>query len=160
MVGTYNYYTKSPSDSGGYSQMIGRVEHFFPIHSRGFIAATASGGTSFGADNLGLAGLTLGGPVRLSAYSRNELLGSDFFLGQVGYLHKIVQLNPVFADAIYAGGLYEIGKMYGANSQTPTLPNDAAALVVIKTLIGPVYGGLSIGDSDHRKWYFGLGRVF
>ena len=24
----------------------------------------------------------------------------------------------------------------------------------------PVYGGASIGDSGHRKWYFGLGRVF
>lgn len=160
MTTTYNYYTKRPFDSGGYSQMTGRVEHFFPIRSSGFITSTAQGGTSFGADGLGLAGLTLGGPLRLSAYGRNELLGSDYFLGQIGYLHKIVQLNPVFADAIYAGGFYEIGKMYGANSQTPTLPNDVTGVVVIKTLIGPVFAGLSIGDSDHRKWYFGLGRVF
>ena len=160
MTTTYNYYTKSPFNSGGFSQMSGRVEHFFPIRSQGFIAASATGGTSFGADNLGLAGLSLGGPLRLSAYSRNELLGTDYFLGQLGYMHKIVQLNPVFADAIYAGGFYEIGKMYGANSQAPTLPNDVTGLVVIKTLIGPVFGGLSIGDSDHRKWYFGLGRVF
>jgi NTE family protein len=66
----------------------------------------------------------------------------------------------VFADTIYAGGLYEIGKMYGANAQTPTLPNDVTGVVVIKTMFGPVFAGLSIGDSDHRKWYFGLGRVF
>ncbi len=156
----YSYYTKRPFGSGGYSQMIGVLAHFVPIRSRGILYGVVQGGTSFGTDNLGLAGLTLGGPLRLSAYGQNELLGTDYVLGQVGYLYRLVRLNPVFADAIYAGGLYEIGKMYGGNSQTPTLPNDVAGLVVIKTLIGPVYGGLSIGDSDHRKWYFGVGRVF
>jgi NTE family protein len=160
MTSTYNYYTERPDDSGGYSQMTGRIEHFIPIRKRGILAFTGQGGTSFGADNLGLAGLTLGGPLRLSAYARNELLGSDYFLGQAGYLYRIAQLNPVFADSIYAGGLYEIGKMYGANPQTPTLPNDVTGFLIIKTLFGPVFAGLSIGDSDHRKWYFGLGRVF
>ena len=62
--------------------------------------------------------------------------------------------------AVYVGGLYEIGKMYGGNSLTPTLPNDAAGVSVVKTLLGPVFAGLSIGDSDHYKWYFGVGRVF
>jgi NTE family protein len=159
-LATYNYFTERPNDSGGYSQMTGRLEHFIPIRSRGILAGVVQGGTSFGADNLGLAGVTLGGPLRLSAYARNELLGTDYYLGQVAYLHRLVQLNPVFADTIYAGALYEIGKMYGGNPQTPTQPNDFAATVIIKTLIGPVFGGLSIGDSDHRKWYFGLGRVF
>jgi NTE family protein len=157
---TYNYFTERPNGSGGYSQMIGRVEQFIPIRSRDILSFQGQGGTSFGADGLGLAGLTLGGPLRLSAYARHELLGSDYFLGQVGYLHLLAKLNPVFADAVYAGGFYEIGKMYGSNSQTPSLPNDVTAVVVIKTLFGPVFGGLSIGDSDHRKWYFGLGRVF
>jgi NTE family protein len=156
----YNYYTERPNASGGYSQLTGRIEHFIPIKRRGILITSGEGGTSFNADNLGLAGLTLGGPLRLSAYSRNELLGTDYFLGQVGYLHRLAQLNPVFADTIYAGGIYEIGKMYGGNSQTPSLPNDVSAVIIIKTLFGPVFGGLSIGDSDHRKWYFGLGRTF
>lgn len=157
---TYNYYTKRPFGSGGYSQMTGEVAHFIPVRSRGLLYLVARGGTSFGADNLGLAGLSLGGPLRLSAYGQNELLGTDYVLGQTVYLYRLANLNPVFADAIYAGGVYEIGKMYGGNPQTPTLPNDVAALVVIKTFIGPVFGGLSIGDSDHRKWYFGVGRLF
>jgi NTE family protein len=159
--GVYNYYTKKPyGGPGGYSQLTGRLEHFIPIGPRGVVLGQAQGGTSFGATNLGLAGLTLGGPLRLSAYARNELLGTDYFLGQAGYLHKIAQLNPVIADSVWVGGVYEIGKMYGANSDTPSLPNDVAVAVIIKTLIGPVFGGLSIGDSDHRKWYFGVGRVF
>jgi NTE family protein len=157
---TYNYYTEGPNNSGGYSQMVGRLDHFFPVKSHDVLFGVAQGGTSFGADNLGLAGLSIGGPLRLSAYARNELLGTDYFLGQVGYLHKLLQLNPVIADAVYVGGFYEIGKMYGGNPQTPTLPNDFAAVILAKTLLGPLYGGLSIGDSDHRKWYLGLGRVF
>jgi NTE family protein len=116
---TYNYYTERPNDSGGYSQMTGRLEHFIPIRSHGILFGSVQGGTSFGADNLGLAGLTVGGPLRLSAYARNELLGTDYFLGQVGYLRLLARLNPVFADAIYAAGVYEIGKMYGGNVQTP-----------------------------------------
>ena len=30
----------------------------------------------------------------------------------------------------------------------------------MKTLIGPIFGGLSVGNSGNWKWYFGLGRVF
>lgn len=156
----YHYFTDQPNTSGGYSQMSGKLEHFIPVKSRGILFAQAQGGTSFGANNLGLAGLTLGGPLRLSAYARNELLGTDYFLGQVGYLHRLTQLNPVFADAVYAGGVYEIGKMYGGNTQTPSTPNDVAAAIVVKTLLGPLFGGVSIGDRDHRRWYFGIGRVF
>ena len=159
-IATYNYFTKQPYTTGGYSQLTGRLEHFFPIGEKGVLFFQGHGGTSFGAGPLGLAGLSLGGPLRLSAYARNELLGTDYFLGQTGYLHRIARLNPVIADSVWAGGIYEIGKMYGGNAQTPTLPNDVAAAVVIKTLLGPIFGGLSIGDSGHRKWFFGVGRVF
>jgi NTE family protein len=158
--GIYNYYTQSPADSGGYSQMTGQVRHYIPIKSRGILLGIGQGGTSFGATNLGLAGLTLGGPLRLSAYSRDQLLGTDYFLFQVGYLHRLLRLNPVIGDSIYAGGFYEIGKMYGGNAGTPSLPYDVTGAVVMKTLIGPVFGGLSIGDGGNWKWYFGLGRVF
>jgi NTE family protein len=156
----YNYYLQRPNGNDGFSQMSGHLAHFIPVSSRGILFGTAQGGTSFNAGDLGLAGLTLGGPLRLSAYSRNELLGTDFFLGQAGYLYRLLRLNPVIADAIYAGGIFEIGKMYGGNAQTPALPKDVTGVVVVKTIIGPMYTGLSIGDSDHRKWYFGLGRVF
>jgi NTE family protein len=156
----YNYFTQRPNESGGFSQMTGRIQHFFPINTRSTVFGTLQGGTSFGAENLGLAGVSLGGPLRLSAYSRNELLGTDFFLVQGGYLYRLIRLNPVIGDSIYAGGVYEIGKMYGGNAGTPSLPNDFAGFLVMKTLIGPVLGGLSVGDGGRWKWYFGVGRVF
>jgi NTE family protein len=71
-----------------------------------------------------------------------------------------VRLNPVLADSIYAAGFYEIGRVWDGQTGTPRLPNDVAGALIMKTLIGPLYGGASIGDSGHRKWFFGLGRVF
>ena len=156
----FSYYTQRPSAGGGLSQLNVTAEHFIPSGKRGIVFGTASGGTSFGASNLGLAGFSLGGPLQLTAYSRGELLGNDYFLGQAGYLFRLTHLNPIFGDAIYAGGFYELGKINGENSGTPSVPNDGTAIVVMKTIVGPVYGGGSIGGSGHYKWYFGLGRIF
>ncbi len=108
----YNYLTQKPNSSGTYSQWDSTIEHFIPVGNRGIIFGTGAGGTSFGATDLGLAGFSLGGPLRLSAYHRGELLGSDYFLGQAGYLHRLLRLNPVIGDAIYAAGFYEIGKVW------------------------------------------------
>lgn len=157
---TFNYYTQRPNADSGLSQLNINTAHFIPSGERGIIFATASGGTSFGATNLGLAGFSLGGPLRLTAYDRGELLGTDYFVGQAGYLFRLTHLNPIFGDAVYVGGFYEIGKISGGNSGTPSLPDDGSAIVVLKTLLGPVYGGGSIGGSGHYKWYFGLGRIF
>lgn len=156
----YIYSTESPGGLGSYSQWESTVDHFIPIKTRGILVGTGSGGTSFGDSNLGLAGFSLGGPLRLSAYNRGELLGSDYFLAQAGYLHQLFKLNPVIGDSVYVGGLYEIGKVWNPAEGTPNLPNDVAGIVIMKTLIGPIFGGASIGDSDHRKWFFGIGRIF
>jgi NTE family protein len=156
----YNYLTQRPNSAAGFSQWNSTVAHFIPVRTRGIIFGTGSGGTSFGAKDLGLAGFSLGGPLRLSAYHLGELLGSDYFLAQAGYLHRLLKLNPVIGDSIYGGGFYEIGKVWGGAPGTPNLPNDISGTLIIKTLVGPIYGGASIGDSDHRKWFFGLGRIF
>ncbi len=156
----YNYLTKSPNGPGGYSQLDSAISHFIPVKSRGIIFGAGSGGTSFGATNLGLAGFALGGPLRLSAYQRGELLGTDYFLAQTGYLYRLLKLNPVIGEAIYATGFYEIGKVWNAQPGTPNLPMDGTAGLVMKTLVGPIYVGYSIGDSGHHAWFFGLGRIF
>jgi len=156
----YAYSTQRPNSSEGYSQWNSSISHFIPVHKRGIIFGSGFGGTSFGVKDLGLAGFSLGGPLRLSAYHEGELLGSDYFLAQGGYLYRLTQINPVIGDSIYVAGFYEIGKVWNGNPGTPSLPNDISGAVILKTLIGPIYGGASIGDSDHRKWFFGLGRIF
>ncbi len=156
----YTYSTQTPNSSGGYSQWDTKISHFIPVGSRGIIFGTSSGGTSFGAPDLGLAGFSLGGPLRLSAYNRGELLGNDYFLAQPGYMYRLLKLNPVIGDAIYAAGFFEIGKVWGGPPGTPNLPFDVSGAAVIKTFIGPIYGGVSVGDSGHYAWFFGLGRIF
>jgi NTE family protein len=156
----FHFYTSGPSGVGSFSQIEARAAHFIKAGQRGIVFGVASGGSSFGAPDLGLAGFSLGGPLRLSAYSRGELLGNEYLLGQTGYLFRLTHLNPIFGDAIYAGGFYELGKINGGNSDTPSIPNDGTAIVVLKTLVGPLYGGGSVGGSGHYKWYFGLGRIF
>jgi hypothetical protein len=69
-------------------------------------------------------------------------------------------LNPVIGEAIYATAFYEIGKVWNAEPGTPSLPNDGTVGVIMKTFIGPIYAGYSIGDSGHHAWFFGLGRIF
>lgn len=157
---TLSHYTKRPGQAGGYTQMNTYIAQFVPVGARGTIALLANGGTSFNAQGLGLAGFELGGPLRLSAYDRGELLGDDYLLLQGGYLYQLTKLNPVIGDSVYAAGFYEVGKVWNGPTTTPSFPNDFAAGILMKTLIGPVYGGVSIGDSDHRKWFLGLGRVF
>jgi NTE family protein len=156
----YSYYTQKPHDSNGFSQMNTYTAHFLSIGDRTILFGTASGGTSFGATDLGLAGFELGGPLRLSSYDRGELLGTDYFLFQPGMLYRLTNLNPVIGGAVYATAFYEIGKVWGGVAGTPSLPNDISGGLVAKTLFGPIYAGGSIGDSGHRKWFIGIGRVF
>ena len=63
----YTYSTQRPFGEGGYSQWNSRAAHFLPVVEKGIIFGVMSGGTSFGASNLGLAGFSLGGALRLSA---------------------------------------------------------------------------------------------
>jgi NTE family protein len=156
----YTYSTQSPNSSVGYSQWDTTMSHFIPVGSRGIIFASGSGGTSFGATNLGLAGFSLGGPLRLSAYNRGELLGNDYFLAQTGYMHRLLKLNPVIGEAIYGTGFFEMGKVWGGAPGTPNLPFDVSGAAIIKTFIGPIFGGVSVGDSGHYAWFFGMGRIF
>jgi NTE family protein len=75
-------------------------------------------------------------------------------------LFQLTKLNPVIGGSVYATVFYEIGKVWGGASGTPTQPNDISGGFVVKTLLGPIYGGGSIGDSGHRKWFIGIGRLF
>ena len=98
------------------------------------------------------------------AYGTNELLVNKYFLFQVGYLHELAKLPPLFGGGIYAIGLYEAAQVYGAQ---PTLlnrpsgfPTDGAAGIVVNTIFGPVEAAYAYGDSGHRKFFFRVGRLF
>jgi len=135
------------------------MSQFVPISQKQTIFVAANGGSAFGASGLGFQVFSLGGPQLLSAYGRNELLGNQYWLLQGGYLREVTRLSPLLGGAIYGLAAYEAGKVYG-NPLAPRVPQSGTVAVIVKSAIGPVFLGGSIGDSDHYKWWFGLGRIF
>ena len=132
---------------------------FKPVSDPATVFLSASGGTDFNHRQQGLPSFSLGGPLRLAAYGRNEILSDQYFLFRAGYLHRLIVESPLFARKIYAIGVYEIGKAYGVPDES-RLPTDVAAGFLLETAFGPVLIGGSYGDTGHRKIFFQLGRVF
>jgi NTE family protein len=155
-----SWFSSRPGGGGYASAEIGAV-YFRRVSKPGSVFATASGGTTFGAttESLQLQSFSLGGPFRLGAYGRNELLGNQYFLVQGGYLQELLPLNPLIGEGLYGLAIFEIGKIYDSPTG-PSLPVDGSLAVIAKTAFGPVFMGGSIGSAGHRKWWFGLGRVF
>jgi NTE family protein len=143
-----------------------RASYFKPVSKPGSLMFTASGGTTYGASTLDLTlqSFTLGGPLRLGAYGENELLGNKYFLTQAGYLHKLVPFSSLVGEGLYGLVFMEVGKIYDAPLAAPinnsSLALDGSVALVARTAIGPVFMGASFGNNSHRKWWFGLGRVF
>jgi hypothetical protein len=56
--------------------------------------------------------------------------------------------------------MYEAGKAYGQPSSTTKVAQDATVGVLFQTLFGPMFFGGSLGDNQHRKFFFQVGRFF
>lgn len=136
---------------------LGLAERTSPRSSLLFFA---SGGTSFSTKDTGFPPFTLGGPLRLSAYGPNELLTNQYFLLQPAFLFKLWEISPVLKQNAYLLGMYEAGKAYDQKPGETDVAQDATLGVLFQTLFGPVFFGGSLGDTQHRKFFFELGRFF
>jgi NTE family protein len=155
-----SWFSDSPG-GGSYPSAELNAGYFRAISKPASVFGTVSAGTTFGTstESLQLQSFTLGGPLRLGAYGRNELLGNQYFLFQGGYLRELFPLNPLIGESVYGLAFFEIGKVFDSPAG-PSLPLDGSLALVAKTAFGPVYVGGSIGSAGHRKWWFGVGRVF
>ncbi len=120
----------------------------------------ASGGTSFSTKDTGFPPFRLGGPLRLSAYGTNELLTNQYFLIQPAFLYKLWEISPLLKQNAYLFTMYEAGKAYDQPPSDTKVARDVTVGVLFQTLFGPVFFGGSLGDSQHRKFFFELGRFF
>ena len=120
----------------------------------------ASGGTSFSTRNTGFPPFSLGGPLRLSAYGTNELLTNQYFLLQPAFLYRLRELSPLLRQNVYLLTMYEAGKAYGQPPSATKVAQDGTIGLLFQTLFGPVFFGGSLGDSQHRKFFFEVGRFF
>jgi len=155
----FRWVDANPGSTGSLPVLDAAGAFFQPVSTRSTVFVSAEGGTTFSTRNSGIPFFFLGGPQRLSAYGMNELFGNQYFLGRVGFLKQVNASIPFADGRIYLFADYEVAKMYGVRNAT-AVPMDANAGVLVRTLLGPLFLGGSLGDSGHRKLYFQLGRFF
>jgi NTE family protein len=155
----FYWYDTNPGATQDFPSLDLYASYFRPVSVKGTAFVIARGGSTFGSTGTGTPQFFLGGPGRLSSYGLNELFGDQYFLGRVGYLHKIFALPPFVGKQVYLYGAGEIAKMYN-DPNAPKLSGDGAIGLLAETLFGPVLIGGSVGDTGHHKWFFQLGRVF
>ena len=102
---------------------------------------------------------TLGGPLRLSASAIDEYRGTDYFLLDPAFLHRIASLPAPLGQSLYLGFAYEAGQMHAPNTPTVTR-QDFLFGIVAETPLGVFTLAPSIGDDGHRKLNFTLGKFF
>lgn len=102
---------------------------------------------------------TLGGPLRLSASAIDEYRGTDYFLVEPVFLHRIFQLPQPLGHSLYLATAYEAGQMH-APSQPTSTRQDLLFGLITETPIGIITIAPAIGDAGHHKLIFTLGKLF
>jgi NTE family protein len=154
-------YNANPAAPSAFPLSEIQAEQFFRLSAPTSIFVSASGGSSYGYKT-GLPSFSLGGSRRLVAWSTNELLTNQYFVGQLGYIRELLKLPPFLGSSVNALGIFEIGKTYKLPNgpSPPRLPLDVAGGLLVNTIFGPVLVAGTVGDYGHARFYFQIGRVF
>lgn len=131
------------------------LSHFNPLGSRGRLFVAAAGGSSFG-DTAVANAFSLGGPLALGARQRNELRGSNYVLGSVGYLHEIGRFVEGALGRVHVGSWIESGAVFERWPGTRLQTNVSGGLV-FETVIGPAFVMGSVGRHGTHRFYVGIG---
>ena len=159
VVSNFHWFDSNPGGSNSFPSAETNIAAFRRISKPGSVYGVIGGGSTFGHDNIGIPAFSLGGPNRLAAYGLNEFLVNQYWYGRLGYNHQIGELPPFLGRGVYLDARYELAKPYGSPNASG-VASDVAVGAIVDTIFGPVTIGGSIGDEGHRKWFFGLGRIF
>jgi outer membrane translocation and assembly module TamA len=132
---------------------------FHPLGKDGIGFVRGSGGTSFGHHAPPAQQFTLGGPLTLGAYGVDEFRGSNYLLGQIGYLHRIARLPTFLGSNVYAGVALEHGSAY-EELDDADFQSDVTGGVYLDTILGPAFFGASAGEGGRSRFYFIIGQLF
>jgi NTE family protein len=102
---------------------------------------------------------TLGGPLRLTGYARDELRGSRYVHFGAGWLRQIYDLPGLLGQKVYFGGWYEAGSTFERLHDARYRQSLSVGLLADTTL-GPVIFGAAWGDAGHSRLFITLGRPF
>jgi NTE family protein len=159
------WHDTQPGSTEAFPTMEAELRYFKKLNEPSSLYFTAAGGTTLGFQGVGIPVFALGGTQRMSAYGTNELLTNQFYYFQAGYLRVLFPLPPLLGDKLYFITNFEIAKPFQlpASENLPLssrLPVDGAAGVVVNTIFGPVLLAGSVGDADHHRFFFRIGRLF
>jgi NTE family protein len=128
-------------------------------NARRRIFAGGAAGTSFGGRPFPTEQFSLGGPLRMSAFSVGEQRGDQFAVAGAGYLHQVARLPNFLGGRVFLGGWLETGAAVDRGVDWE-LDTHASAGLIADTLIGPVLAGASVGMDGDSRFYIGIGRLF
>ena len=129
---------------------------FNSVSSRVRVMAALTGGTTFGSTPLAPYEFALGGPFRFGAYNFGELRSNDFLVVTGGVLREFARLPDVLGGGLFAGGWIETGSAFDGEG----LRTNVSTAFVVETLLGPIFGGFSVGFDGRNRIYVGMGPLF
>jgi NTE family protein len=132
--------------------------YFNPLGPRGRLFLYGSSGSSFG-DSVSVNAFSLGGPLALGAFQKDELRGSNYLLGGAGYFYEVARLFEGALGRAYLGGWVENGAVYERFDGAQFMTNVSGGLIM-ETPLGPVSLIGSAGFDGRYRVYVGLGPVF
>ncbi len=132
--------------------------YFRDIGHGNTVSLSGEGGTYFRRSIADPFRFTLGGPLRLAASSYDEYRGTDYGLVRPAYFRRIANLPTPLGQSIYVIGTYEYGHI--ETLRGPVNRQDVFFGLVAETPLGALTVGPALGDQDHRKFVFTLGRFF
>jgi NTE family protein len=152
----------NPAATSGFPISEAGSLNFFKISNPSSVYLNAYGGTTYTSHHVGVPPFSLGGVLRLAAYGTNELLTDQYYLFQTGYLRELKKLPPLLGSAIYLDAKFEIGKTFNLPGikPYPQYEDDVVGELIMNTLFGPVMVGGAVGNHDHQKFFFRIGRLF
>jgi NTE family protein len=155
---TADWYLKAPEADDPFTIAETSVKWIFPARNRDmYFTRLAAGGALQGTVPF-VQQFTLGGSLRLGTYYYDELRGSNYWLGTLGYLKCIGK--PFWGgNPLYVGVFWENGGVFDSWSD-PRTDTDFSVGFIATTAAGVVYLGTSFGGRTNGRIDLTLGQQF
>ncbi|WP_272945406.1 patatin-like phospholipase family protein [Bryobacter aggregatus] len=153
------YYPNLSNSFSGYGLAEAAFQNFIPISKQNSLLLGASAGGTAGPLRSSFFTFSLGGPQRLGAYGLNEILARNYAMGTFGVVHELKSQPSLLGSRVYLAGFGQFARSRDVFDDV-RFPMSATGAVVVRSAFGPIFIGASMGDSGHRKWFFGVGRLF
>jgi NTE family protein len=152
------WFDRYPGVGRGFPAYEGVAQRALSLNPRYSLAVFAAGGSTVNEHSL-VNFFPVGGLFRVSALSRGQLLGNNYYLA-TAYVRRGFSVESVSMFGKFYGVIgYEAGRAWQPGRRT-TPRQDGVLGVLGATRIGLIFFGASVGDQGSIKVLFRVGRAF